>query len=656
MKNMKQWLFFLFGLLCTLSPLPAQERAEVDSLYRIVCSLPYGQERLTQLATLVRVTQMMPDGLKYSQQLYAEACRQQNDTMLCTAATYAINNHYSFSENAVGLDSIRYWSAIGIPVAKKLEIWQYYFEMKKTLTCSYIFNNRFEFALEEARGMAEEAEKIDNMDGLANAYLCMGMAYQGSKRWKECWEMYQKAHGLFEKGIYATLEFNILFQMIDYLYINHRYRDILPYIDETRRLIDSFVQANPYLESALSGSYMLLETYTITAYSRLGHPEVAGKRLDEAKKRRRIMSVDSYDKFFYEALCDYYMAMKQFDKAVAYGDSAQVVIEQNGLQTDDLINHLERQADLYYTMGDYDGALPLYQRGQELRDSLNRAISDRQMVEIQELYKVDWLQLKENQMRQRVQWVIICIAGVILVVVSLFWRRNLSYNRMLRQSTEATQEAVKATEEANERKRRFLATMSHAIRVPLNSVVGFSQLLSADAGLSDEERAEYGCIIRHNTEQLMFLVNSVLDLSRLEAGMTKWQMADYDLFQLMRDAVGSVALDCPHVSVSATYGEGTWPMRTDTGRMMQVFVSLLAGTVTTTHAEAEEVKMTMRKGEDGALHIVVDNSPLANLEGENQENTLRHDINRLTLNYFGGSYEVDYELDRVSVTIAPPAT
>lgn len=43
-------------------------------------------------------------------------------------------------------------------------------------------------------------------------------------------------------------------------------------------------------------------------------------------------------------------------------------------------------------------------------------------------------------------------------------------------------------EEANEIKSRFLANMSYNIRIPLNNVVGFSQLITDDTGLSEEEK------------------------------------------------------------------------------------------------------------------------------------------------------------------------
>ena len=81
-------------------------------------------------------------------------------------------------------------------------------------------------------------------------------------------------------------------------------------------------------------------------------------------------------------------------------------------------------------------------------------------------------------------------------------------------------------EEANEIKSRFLANMSYNIRIPLNNVVGFSQLITDDTGLSEEEKREYSGIIQNNAAELIQLVNNVLDLSRLEANMMKFQLQD----------------------------------------------------------------------------------------------------------------------------------
>lgn len=77
--------------------------------------------------------------------------------------------------------------------------------------------------------------------------------------------------------------------------------------------------------------------------------------------------------------------------------------------------------------------------------------------------------------------------------------------------------ARKLAEQA-ELKQSFLANMSHEIRTPLNAIVGFSNLLTTENNISEEERKEFAAIIDNNTKLLLKLVNDVLELSRIESG------------------------------------------------------------------------------------------------------------------------------------------
>ena len=69
--------------------------------------------------------------------------------------------------------------------------------------------------------------------------------------------------------------------------------------------------------------------------------------------------------------------------------------------------------------------------------------------------------------------------------------------------------ARKLAEQA-ELKQSFLANMSHEIRTPLNAIVGFSNLLTTEKNISEEEKKEFASIIDNNTRLLLKLVNDVL--------------------------------------------------------------------------------------------------------------------------------------------------
>ena len=95
--------------------------------------------------------------------------------------------------------------------------------------------------------------------------------------------------------------------------------------------------------------------------------------------------------------------------------------------------------------------------------------------------------------------------------------------------------ALKKAEESDKKKSAFLANMSHEIRTPLNAIVGFSQLLSSDMELEQDEKNEFIGLINTNNDLLLKLISDILDLSRIESGQISFTYADCDLNQLVED-------------------------------------------------------------------------------------------------------------------------
>lgn len=95
--------------------------------------------------------------------------------------------------------------------------------------------------------------------------------------------------------------------------------------------------------------------------------------------------------------------------------------------------------------------------------------------------------------------------------------------------------ALKKAEESDKMKSAFLANMSHEIRTPLNAIVGFSQLLSSDMELEQDEKNEFIGLINTNNDLLLKLISDILDLSRIESGQISFTYADCDLNQLVED-------------------------------------------------------------------------------------------------------------------------
>ncbi len=80
----------------------------------------------------------------------------------------------------------------------------------------------------------------------------------------------------------------------------------------------------------------------------------------------------------------------------------------------------------------------------------------------------------------------------------------------------------------------FMANMSHEIRTPMNAIVGFLDLLNNEGGQLDKStREEFMGIITDNADQLLRLISTLLDISKLDAGQMKLNLFRNDLNMLM---------------------------------------------------------------------------------------------------------------------------
>ena len=104
---------------------------------------------------------------------------------------------------------------------------------------------------------------------------------------------------------------------------------------------------------------------------------------------------------------------------------------------------------------------------------------------------------------------------------------------LARAKTEA-EEARVVAEEASRAKSAFLANMSHELRTPLNAIVGFSQvLLEKMFGELNDKQEDYVDDILTSGKHLLNLINSILDLSKVEAGKLELEVDVLDLRQLL---------------------------------------------------------------------------------------------------------------------------
>jgi signal transduction histidine kinase len=182
--------------------------------------------------------------------------------------------------------------------------------------------------------------------------------------------------------------------------------------------------------------------------------------------------------------------------------------------------------------------------------------------------------------------------------------------RELQEKNRALEDSYSKLKELDRLKSNFLATMSHELRTPLTSVIGYSEMMLEGLGgpLTAEQR-EYLGIIMEKGENLLQLITSILDISKIEAGRIRLVLSEVDPGQIMRDAVATVLPIARKKGIRVACEPGGLPrLHCDREKVRQCLVNLCTnavkftqsgGVVTVSAEPATGDRLAIRVADDG---------------------------------------------------------
>ena len=134
--------------------------------------------------------------------------------------------------------------------------------------------------------------------------------------------------------------------------------------------------------------------------------------------------------------------------------------------------------------------------------------------------------------------------AVMAIYYSRVFDRSLELEREVRRRQGLSRElrsAVSQSNEANQAKSQFLARMSHELRTPLNAVIGYSEVLREDMEADGRTHMLPDVIRIHDAGRyLLRLINSILDISKLEDGRMQFDVKKHDLYELVSTTADAV--------------------------------------------------------------------------------------------------------------------
>jgi signal transduction histidine kinase len=164
-------------------------------------------------------------------------------------------------------------------------------------------------------------------------------------------------------------------------------------------------------------------------------------------------------------------------------------------------------------------------------------------------------------------------------------------------------ETVEKFRELDRVQSQFLTNMSHALRTPLNSIIGFSRLLlkEVDGPLNEMQHADLTAVYESG-RQLFGLINDMLELSRLELGVAPFSRSKVDLAEIIEGVMATaraLARGRP-VRLYEHIPEDLPALHTDGQRIRQVILALLSNAVKLTDRGSIHLRVTTDDG-----HVII---------------------------------------------------
>ena len=508
---------FLFAVFAVLRPVQAGEErgnSPADSTLRV-----YYKEVKARLTT--------PEGLAMCDTLYARAAASGWMQMQAIALCLKLDHFYFKNDRTGILEGVERVQEFCRRHGKPEELrYFYYFAWGSRLITYYTKQNQYNVAVYETRRMLAEAQADDYQRGVADCYRQLANLYLVQNAFEQAYENFRREIDVFEAHGIDDINLPTQYASLAQCALELNLPDTALTALRKGRALNS---EQPYQRFTLHKASALY-------YLKVRNFEKARLYVDSAEMQFRANpSMRLYVPGLRFLKAEYYKTTGQYDEALRVVEESLSDTSRN--ETGYLRQtQMKELGDIYWLMGDVRRSAANYReyihlsdsvRGQEIRNATDDFSGILEIARLQNETKE--LQLTLQRKRLRNTYLIIGLLGFVLVLGGLLFARVVKLNRRLKASEalvkaqishlvaagEELRLAKESADRASRMKSDFIQNMSHEVRTPLNSVVGFSQVL-ASKFRDDPAAAEYASIIVSSSMSLLRLVDDVLNVAYLD--------------------------------------------------------------------------------------------------------------------------------------------
>ena len=168
--------------------------------------------------------------------------------------------------------------------------------------------------------------------------------------------------------------------------------------------------------------------------------------------------------------------------------------------------------------------------------------------------------------------------------------------------TEEAQVATKEAQVANQLKDEFMGNISHELRTPLNRIINSIQFVRDDLCDDGDEEMEYLQEAHDSSMELLNIINNILDIAKIEAGIFAINLKVVDLTQVLQDAIDLQAPKIEEKGLKLSGLESHDPIivRADPEKLKEVFVHVLSNAVKFTESGSISISVRLESRNNSA--------------------------------------------------------
>lgn len=594
---------------------------------------PGDEARLATYNELLKIVKGAQTELFYIDKLLKEAQEQKNNEYICKAYMARLALAY----NTFDVEGVNKWYNLLEPIARKEKLYDLMFSGRRGVVDMFNVTGDYEREEKEALKMLEEARALNNDTGMMLGYECLSHAYRSTFRVKEAAQILEKAYDIAYRTRSSILEINNL--------LIGTYRDlkdqanILKWTNNLDSYLKQKMAENPSAKVELRGWFLLTYLAYLSYYTverDWNHAVVYLKLAEEHK----MEGYGVYENYYHLTRYNYFCAVEKYEQALVEVDMIINLYRELSPVGFGTMNF--QKAYILQQLGKIDDALALYRRSFFVIDSIHVTTLNKQTEQLKKDYDTDQLLLRKEKIRSDIQTLFLILVAIIIATLICFVIHAYRVRKGLQKSEEEMRRMAEAMEHANIAKEIFLSNISTSISIPLNSVVDGSLKLASDEVQERDERKQISQTLNKTSAQLLELINNILNLSRLEAGMMKFKVEKVEIIPFVQGIVMLMSSRGTPVQFTLPpMKEGEWLVDADIARLQELFNSVLVA------AGSEPLKLSICFLKDNtSIQVEVSGTVLAAYQSQSlQEIVIANEVNRLLVEYFGGQYIIKADED-----------